>query len=82
MQSKVTRKDVGLAKNLAHSWFDCLWEEGWMQRHEAYAWLANEMEIPEEECHFWKFDVGMCEAAIAIIEPKLIEFRREWIRGS
>lgn len=76
MQSRITKQDIGRARRLAHSWFDCLWEEGLMTRDEAYAWLAEQLEITTEDCHFSAFDVGMCEAAIPIIEAKLAELRR------
>lgn len=82
MQSSVTRNDLRLARQIAHAWFDLLWEEGFMTRNGAYWWLSEQMEMPFDECHFGNFDAGLCDAAIGIVEAKLIELRREEFRKS
>ena len=58
------RKDV-------HSSFDPLWKRGIMNRSEAYAWLANQMNLETKCCHVAMFDESKCRLAISIIE----EFR-------
>ncbi len=47
-------------KMKAHAAFDPLWKRGPMTRSEAYAWLAEELGIPAEECHIGLFDVETC----------------------
>lgn len=43
--------------------FEALWRNGKMSRTEAYIWLAAELNIPVDECHFGWFDICQCEAA-------------------
>lgn len=43
--------------------FEAIWRSERMSRTEAYAWLANALNIPVNECHFGWFDIVQCEAA-------------------
>lgn len=43
--------------------FEAIWRSGQMSRTEAYEWLAGEMNIPVNECHFGWFDIHQCEMA-------------------
>ncbi|MFP2239916.1 zinc-finger-containing protein [Pseudescherichia vulneris] len=43
--------------------FEAIWRSGKMSRTEAYAWLANALNISVNECHFGWFDIAQCEAA-------------------
>lgn len=65
-----------MARIMAHRFFDPLWEEGHMTRHEAYAWLAKEAELPIHECHIGMFDKEMCEAVAYVCWEKLKECRQ------
>lgn len=44
--------------------FEDIWKNGLMQRTEAYRWLANQLGIPVEECHFGLFDADLCQRAL------------------
>jgi len=68
---------LSFARNAGHRVFDCLWEEEHLTRSEAYAWLAEQMGLPIAECHFSKFDVGMCEAAEWLSYHKLKHLRAD-----
>lgn len=35
----------------AHLALDAIWQRGYMERDEAYRWLAKEMGLSEHECH-------------------------------
>jgi hypothetical protein len=72
---KSRSQQIRETKHVAHRWFDALWKEGYMARHEAYVWLADQMNIPLDECHFTAFDLGMCEAAIWIVRHKVQQLR-------
>lgn len=54
----------------AHASFDPPWRETSINRHQAYAWLAEQMGIPREHCHIGMFDVEMCEKAIEICKHR------------
>lgn len=40
---------LAAARMAAHSSFDTIWKSGWMSRSRAYQWLADELEISNEE---------------------------------
>lgn len=48
------------ARILAKDAFNPLWISHGMLRAEAYAWLADAMQIPKEECHIGMFNVEQC----------------------
>jgi hypothetical protein len=68
---------------LAHALFDVFWKaaivhRGWKKgraRGAAYAWLAEQMGIPPEECHIGMFDLDRCAKAIDILEAKHFQIR-------
>jgi hypothetical protein len=43
--------------------FEQLWRGGQMTRAEAYSWLADQLGISVEQCHFGLFDIETCERA-------------------
>lgn len=54
--NEVTRK----ARSSAHNMFDILWRSGRVTRSEAYAWLAQQLELPTHLCHIGMFDAETC----------------------
>lgn len=56
-------------KHAAHNAFDPLWKSGPFQgrRKQAYRWLAEKMQLPEELTHIGMFDVEQCKQVIQII---------------
>lgn len=69
--------NLGQAKYVAHACFDPIWREGYMTRHEAYSWLAEQMGLKRSECHIRLFDLGMCEAVIWLCRHKLRHLRAD-----
>lgn len=63
----------------AHRQFDPLWKCGLMNRHQAYAWLADMLQIPLDECHIGMFSPDMCRKVINICRrqsnPELRKYR-------
>lgn len=61
-------------RKAAHAMFDPLWKRKMARdkvnkskaRNSAYAWLAQQMDMPIEECHIAKFTVTQCKEVIAI----------------
>jgi hypothetical protein len=48
--------------------FDPIWKEGGiMNRELAYFWLADQLGIPRDACHFGLFDEALCIRAFYII---------------
>lgn len=43
--------------------FERIWKGGYMDRTEAYEWLAKKLGITKEECHFGLFDAEKCQLA-------------------
>ncbi|MBE8597867.1 zinc-finger-containing protein [Xenorhabdus sp. BG5] len=59
-------KPTRRARALAHRYFDDVVRSRNLERTEAYHWLANQLEISFNECHFGWFDTDMCERAANI----------------
>lgn len=58
------------AKQRAHKSFDPLWKTGRMKRGQAYAWLAQQLGIPKQDCHIGMFDEDTCERVVRIVAAK------------
>ena len=57
-------------KRMCHDLFDQKWkgkEHGHKKRAAAYKWLAGEMGIPIEDCHFGYFNLEQLRAAYRIL---------------
>ncbi|MED5607824.1 zinc-finger-containing protein [Pseudomonas sp. JH-2] len=61
------------ARNRCKKPFERIWREDWMRRKEAYAWLAQDMGISTEECHFGLFSTQQCEQAKQLCDQYLAE---------
>lgn len=53
-----------------------IWQQGHMTRTEAYAWLASQMKIPKEQCHFGMFEINECQLAYALCTNYLVEIAK------
>lgn len=67
---RLANAELRSAKSAAHALFDPMWRKGNMTRGEAYAWLADKMGLPMEECHIGMFDVDKCKQVFAIVRAK------------
>lgn len=56
------------ARNTSKSEFHELKEKRGYSRNEAYAWLAKEMGIPVDNCHFGWFELQDCALALHICQ--------------
>ena len=50
----------------AHRAFDRLWKSGNMSRGEAYAWLASQLGLRQDECHIGLFDIDQCKEVVRL----------------
>lgn len=60
-------------KKMCHDLFDPLWREKKKANHKwnsAYRWLAGEMGIPVEDCHFGYFDIHQLRQAYRILKRR------------
>ncbi len=58
-------------KQLCHALFDPMWKgkkNAHKHRSTAYRWLAGEMGIPIEDCHFGHFDIHQLRQAYRILK--------------
>lgn len=63
---RLANAGLRLLKSAAHRAFDPRWRDGSMTRSEAYAWLAEVMNMNKNDCHIGMFDEDACEAVINI----------------
>lgn len=64
---RLANQSLRAAKMDAHAAFDPLWRgkpKG--ERGRAYAWLADQLGIPQGDCHIGMFDVETCKRVVAI----------------
>lgn len=59
------------ARKVCKEPFEQLWKGGRMSRTEAYAQLAQHLNLPVEQCHFGWFNQDQCQAARAWAEATL-----------
>lgn len=57
------------ARNKAH--FERLWKGGHMSRTGAYRWLADQMRLSKDDCHWGVFSVEQCRIAGNLCVKKL-----------
>lgn len=57
---RLANEDLRKAKSLAHRAFDRIWRDGHMTRRQAYAWLAEQLDLPGHLTHIGMFDLKMC----------------------
>lgn len=60
-------------KMAAHRSFDRLWKDGEMGRSDAYAWLAEQLDIPGDECHIGMFDEARCKQVIVACNRRVLD---------
>lgn len=63
---RLANAELRQAKMRAHAAFDPYWLTQEMTRSNAYRLLANNLNIPTNECHIGMFDVETCEEVILI----------------
>ncbi len=54
-------------RSQAHQAFDPIWKKQGVARSEAYAWLAEELGLPQSETHIGMFDVDQCKATVRAV---------------
>lgn len=59
LADKATRE----ARNKCKPPFNAIWEGGYKTRDEAYAWLAKQLRLKPEQCHFGLMNAEQCERA-------------------
>ena len=71
------------ARMAAHNAFDPLWKPAGspMNRHQAYKWLAEEMQIPREQCHIGMMTGDQARKAFNIASAyRHANSERGWLR--
>jgi zinc-finger-containing domain len=68
---RVAKAPLRLARQAAHQAFDVLWQESYMSRNEAYAWLVNQLGIPREWCHIGMLGEVSCARVVILCEEYL-----------
>lgn len=73
---RLAQKRLRKLKYQAHEYFDKIWMNKYMTRHEAYAWLSHILEIPVEYTHIGMFSEVTCERVIHFSKQFLNDQRR------
>lgn len=66
-------KPLREARQRAKALFEPLWineHDRIQSRARAYGWLAEQLGIPQEECHFGWFDLAQCARVIEILTAR------------
>lgn len=58
-----------------HDVFDKIWQFKLMERAEAYKWLAQQLSIPQGDCHISRLNDNQLEAAIPICQRYVANWR-------
>jgi len=61
------------ARTDAHAAFDPIWELRYMERTQAYEWLAETLDIEVRKAHIGMFDLEQCMLTRSIAREKLQE---------
>lgn len=64
-------KALRQAKKDAHHHFDKIWHQGYISRTDAYEWLSDELDIPEEYTHIGMFSIKTCKRVVELSIDKL-----------
>lgn len=67
---RLANAELRKAKMDAHKAFDSLWRDAphlGRARRAAYAWLAEAMGLPGEECHIGEMDVDQCRQVVRLV---------------
>lgn len=73
---RLAQKQLRKLKHQAHEYFDKIWMNKYMTRHEAYAWLSRILEIPVEYTHIGMFSEVTCERVINFSKQLLNDYRQ------
>jgi hypothetical protein len=71
-------QEVKDARVIAHESFDRLWEQGYMDRDEAYAWMRGVLKLPSKDAaHIGLFDVKQCTLLLEAVERYLRQAKEQ-----
>lgn len=65
---RLANAELRAAKSAAHAAFDPVWQNGFVRRGSAYAWLADKLGIQPKQCHIGEFDVEQCKRVVQIVK--------------
>ena len=69
---RLANAELRAAKSAAHRAFDPIWKYRYMNRSNAYSWLANKLSIPAKDCHIGMFDVADCEKVVKVAQEYMV----------
>lgn len=72
---RLAQKQLRKLKHEAHGYFDKIWMNKYMTRHEAYAWLSRVLDIPSDYTHIGMFSEATCERVINFSKQLLNDYR-------
>lgn len=58
------------ARSAAHAEFDPIWRLGYLDRVDAYKWLAEQLGLPKDKTHIGMFDLDQCMLVYLLAKEK------------
>jgi len=68
---RLANADLRYWKKEAHKYFDPIWKSNLKNRHQAYAWLSEKLNIPAEFTHIGMFGVDTCKKVVEICKKEI-----------
>lgn len=74
---RLANAELRTLKKQAHAYFDRLWQNGKMDRKQAYKWLSGELGLTKDQTHIGMFNVTTCLKVINLSHEKSKELTRD-----
>ncbi|NOQ30220.1 MAG: hypothetical protein GQ570_03760 [Helicobacteraceae bacterium] len=69
----LANKELRESRKTAHAFFDKIWKDKHLTRHQSYKWLAKSLNIQAHKCHIGSFGVEDCSRVVKLAKTRLIE---------
>ena len=66
----LANRKLRLLRKICHRLLDAMWNQGQMERDQAYEWLASKLALTRRQCHIGLFDEALCKRAIEVLEQR------------
>lgn len=64
---RLANKELRALKKECHKYFDWLWKtSNKCDRSQAYKWLSEQLDMPQNQCHIGYFDEKTCQKVLSI----------------
>lgn len=68
---RLANKELRYWKKQAHHYFDQIWKSNLKNRHQAYAWASEKLNVPADYTHIGMFGVDTCKRLVELCKKEL-----------